>query len=42
VDRERLEVLREETGDEVVWQRFMARIGDNPERYYRPWAQPTD
>ena len=31
-DRERLEVLREETGDEVVWQRFMARMRDGSRR----------
>ena len=39
-DRARMEVLREELCDELVWQRLLARMAADPQRYYPPWAQP--
>ena len=37
-DRARLEVLREEIGDEVIYQRVLARLRGDPARYYPPWT----
>ena len=39
-DRARMQALREEIGDEVIWQRFMTRMHADPARFYPPWAQP--
>jgi hypothetical protein len=40
-DRARLEALREEIGDEVIWQRLLARFRADPARYYPPWPQSS-
>jgi hypothetical protein len=37
-----MQALREEIGDEVTWQRLLARMAAGPQRFYPPWAQPTD
>jgi len=37
-DRARFEALREEIGDEVIWQRFLARLRADPARYYPTWT----
>lgn len=39
-DRARMEVLHEEIDDEVIWQRLLARMAAEPQRFYLPWAQP--
>jgi hypothetical protein len=36
-DRARIEALREEIGDDVVFERLLARWRADPGRYYPPW-----
>lgn len=39
-DQARIQALREEIDDEVIYQRLLARMRADPQRYYPPWSQP--
>lgn len=40
-DRARVGALREEIGDDVIFERFLARLRADPARYYPPWSQTS-
>jgi NTP pyrophosphatase (non-canonical NTP hydrolase) len=35
-DRARMQALREEIGDEVIWQQLLAPMAADPQRFYPP------